>query len=238
MREIFPKTKVFAKQKIDLSKTAVNKIFVIHEEKEPNYYNSNCKSSDTTNTAMFPVTALMLDIVTELGYSDYDFYRGWSNIDESKYKEDETILKNFGCLKKISIIVFILLDKKHAQEPCFAIGLVGNITHRIKAKIELTELMAKKEEKLIRQNQIDKFQNRAELYSEKYFEMKIQKSNPSTPPQEQRKIKVCWNCHATEALDGGKLSKCSGCNKARYCGSECQAEDWERHKEYCEKKLN
>ncbi|XP_011409422.1 PREDICTED: protein CBFA2T3-like, partial [Amphimedon queenslandica] len=33
----------------------------------------------------------------------------------------------------------------------------------------------------------------------------------------------CWNCgrKATET--------CSGCSKARYCGTYCQHKDWDRH---------
>lgn len=37
----------------------------------------------------------------------------------------------------------------------------------------------------------------------------------------------CWNCgrKATET--------CSGCNKARYCGTFCQHRDWDRHMKHC-----
>lgn len=37
----------------------------------------------------------------------------------------------------------------------------------------------------------------------------------------------CWNCgrRATET--------CSGCNKARYCGTFCQHKDWANHMHHC-----
>ena len=31
----------------------------------------------------------------------------------------------------------------------------------------------------------------------------------------------------------GKLKKCSGCKVARYCGINCQKNDWARHKPLC-----
>ena len=49
------------------------------------------------------------------------------------------------------------------------------------------------------------------------------------------KVKICWNCHATGAENGGKLLKCESCRKARYCDYECQQEDWDRHGGFCVK---
>ena len=49
------------------------------------------------------------------------------------------------------------------------------------------------------------------------------------------KVKICWNCHATGAEDGGKLLKCESCRKARYCDYECQQDDWDRHGGFCVK---
>ena len=45
--------------------------------------------------------------------------------------------------------------------------------------------------------------------------------------------KICWSCHASAADLGTKLFKCSSCRKARYCDTECQEDDWGRHKEFC-----
>jgi len=40
-------------------------------------------------------------------------------------------------------------------------------------------------------------------------------------------LQNCWNCgrRATET--------CSGCNKARYCGTFCQHKDWANHMHHC-----
>ena len=46
------------------------------------------------------------------------------------------------------------------------------------------------------------------------------------------KIRMCWHCLEFEKPQ----KKCSGCRKARYCGEECQREDWGRHGEWCKKK--
>ena len=49
----------------------------------------------------------------------------------------------------------------------------------------------------------------------------------------KREVKqYCWNCSNL-----GKY-KCTGCRKARYCGEECQWDDWEGHKVYCLVKMN
>ena len=45
--------------------------------------------------------------------------------------------------------------------------------------------------------------------------------------------KICWSCHASAADLGTKLFKCSSCRKARYCDTECQEDDWGRHREFC-----
>jgi len=49
----------------------------------------------------------------------------------------------------------------------------------------------------------------------------------------KREVKhYCWNCSNL-----GKYT-CTGCRKARYCGEDCQWEDWEGHKVYCLVKMN
>ena len=44
-----------------------------------------------------------------------------------------------------------------------------------------------------------------------------------------RRRRICWMCHAQ-----GRLLKCSGCMRARYCDQRCQEADWARHGGYCE----
>ena len=69
---------------------------------------------------------------------------------------------------------------------------------------------------------------------------------------------MCWQCLALGGLGGGaaadvkdearcgaeaaktgveggmtRLRLCSGCRRARYCGRECQAADWDRHRAWC-----
>lgn len=48
----------------------------------------------------------------------------------------------------------------------------------------------------------------------------------------------CANCKTLEQFDEqkdcyAKFPKCLGCEQVRYCGSECQAQDWPKHKEIC-----
>ncbi len=53
-----------------------------------------------------------------------------------------------------------------------------------------------------------------------------QPPSPHTPPL-LLSSQNCWNCgrRATET--------CSGCNKARYCGTFCQHKDWGNHMHQC-----
>ena len=44
-------------------------------------------------------------------------------------------------------------------------------------------------------------------------------------------IKLCWNCFAAAE----ELKKCSKCRIARYCGKNCQVQDWKVHKVLHEK---
>ena len=39
-------------------------------------------------------------------------------------------------------------------------------------------------------------------------------------------VKLCWNCYAATE----ELKKCSQCKIARYCGKNCQVQDWKVHK--------
>jgi len=43
--------------------------------------------------------------------------------------------------------------------------------------------------------------------------------------------RMCIECGTVEKTRS--LSKCSGCNYARYCSPTCQRMDWARHKEQC-----
>ena len=40
--------------------------------------------------------------------------------------------------------------------------------------------------------------------------------------------KLCWNCYAAVA-DLKKCPKCAKCRIARYCGKDCQDQDWKFH---------
>jgi len=51
----------------------------------------------------------------------------------------------------------------------------------------------------------------------------------------KKKVKVCWLCAAAKTDEGFDLHWCAGCRKARYCGLGCHEQDWERHKEFCQK---
>ena len=52
------------------------------------------------------------------------------------------------------------------------------------------------------------------------------------PPK--KKVRVCWSCQKNAETDGVTLLKCGACRRARYCDVECQSEDWEYHREYCQ----
>ena len=54
----------------------------------------------------------------------------------------------------------------------------------------------------------------------------VKKADSSSSPP------ICWSC-----LECAKpLLRCVGCMKARYCGEECQREDWGRHGEWCRRR--
>ncbi|KAK1980785.1 hypothetical protein LZ30DRAFT_594148 [Colletotrichum cereale] len=43
----------------------------------------------------------------------------------------------------------------------------------------------------------------------------------------------CAGCGKGEGADGGALKSCTACGVARYCGKECQKDDWKTHKNDC-----
>ena len=57
------------------------------------------------------------------------------------------------------------------------------------------------------------------------------KASTKTPQSPQ--VHSCWSCDK----HGRSLLKCSACRKARYCGEACQGEDWERHMEWCRRRV-
>jgi tetratricopeptide (TPR) repeat protein len=56
---------------------------------------------------------------------------------------------------------------------------------------------------------------------------------PDLLPDEEglNKIVKCRRCRKE-----AKLMKCAVCEKVKYCGAQCQKEDWKRHKVFCGKK--
>lgn len=51
----------------------------------------------------------------------------------------------------------------------------------------------------------------------------------NTPSTSQGRAKVCAKCQQTAE----KMSVCSQCTFTRYCGPDCQREDWKEHKKVC-----
>lgn len=52
---------------------------------------------------------------------------------------------------------------------------------------------------------------------------------------EKKEQPCCSWCHRT----GRKMYACGGCQKASYCGKQCQAEAWPSHRQLCrESRLN
>ena len=50
------------------------------------------------------------------------------------------------------------------------------------------------------------------------------------------KIGLCCNpqCHLPDRkCERSDLQKCSRCSRVNYCSSTCQADHWQKHKEYC-----
>jgi hypothetical protein len=51
-----------------------------------------------------------------------------------------------------------------------------------------------------------------------------------------RVVRACGRCGVTaKASVHGKLKECSTCRSVRYCGRECQKEDWPAHKATCKR---
>ncbi|KAK5680927.1 hypothetical protein LTS10_006685 [Elasticomyces elasticus] len=48
----------------------------------------------------------------------------------------------------------------------------------------------------------------------------------------------CATCKCTKPANEGRFLICSRCKTASYCGKECQAEDWEGHKDACKAAKN
>ena len=46
---------------------------------------------------------------------------------------------------------------------------------------------------------------------------------------------LCVGCEKNEKELKTILKACTGCKKAKYCGKECQKQDWKRHKGVCKK---
>jgi len=63
----------------------------------------------------------------------------------------------------------------------------------------------------------------------------LHKEDEDASTVDEEGVKICWNC--SRPADATPLLKCKGCRKARYCHDKCQAEDWEVHADYCERKM-
>ncbi|CZT23007.1 uncharacterized protein RCC_08717 [Ramularia collo-cygni] len=50
-------------------------------------------------------------------------------------------------------------------------------------------------------------------------------------------VKACGTCGVAQVAGGGPLLKCSRCNSAWYCSTECQKEAWKGHKAECTKEM-
>ena len=61
---------------------------------------------------------------------------------------------------------------------------------------------------------------------------KDEEKEKEKPPK--KKVRVCWSCQINAETAGVTLLKCQGCRRARYCDVECQSEDWDYHREYCQ----
>lgn len=47
--------------------------------------------------------------------------------------------------------------------------------------------------------------------------------------------RYCAACGVAEEELGRKLSICTGCRRARYCGRKCHRGHWKEHKEACQR---
>ncbi|RPD60273.1 hypothetical protein L226DRAFT_555144 [Lentinus tigrinus ALCF2SS1-7] len=80
----------------------------------------------------------------------------------------------------------------------------------------------------------------AEL-EEHHYAIKMLNNLPQTPlPRPRRKrpgdrhprASSCAGCQK-DATSSMELQRCSRCKLTRYCGTECQRDDWKRHKQTC-----
>ena len=45
--------------------------------------------------------------------------------------------------------------------------------------------------------------------------------------------RLCWTCNSNDSKSGLKLLSCQQCKYAKYCGRDCQKNDWKKHKKLC-----
>ena len=67
------------------------------------------------------------------------------------------------------------------------------------------------------------------------FNVPQQRDRFSNRKCDEQVVKFCWTCYVE--VTSLEKSLCAGCKIARYCTLECQGYDWERHQDFCEKKL-
>ena len=104
-------------------------------------------------------------------------------------------------------------------------------TTTVEITINETKQTKKKEKKEKSDNVIDLSQNLKKMFTSRTENNPEAEAEKEKPPK--KKVRVCWSCQINGETEGVTLLKCQGCRRARYCDVECQAEDWEYHREYC-----
>ena len=85
----------------------------------------------------------------------------------------------------------------------------------------------------ISESDMDRMRENLELFNNLQLQLISESRKAPADNNSKARKKICWSCHASAADLGMKLFKCSSCRKARYCDTECQEDDWGRHKEFC-----
>ena len=144
-------SRVCDKRTMEISKLRLMNMFLVGQEHNPEKY--SLTQIDTK--ILTPVSAKMLDILTERDYGEYG---------------EDTILEELPKLRDVTIVVQI---HQYVNQLVYAIGIVGAYRERTGTKDTLDNIMEMEEEKLDIERTFRKFERRS--HSLKYFMMKLKK---------------------------------------------------------------
>lgn len=121
---------------------------------------------------------------------------------------------------------------KHNKNVLLEVG-VGHKTHEF-FEFDLSQVEWKVEQTpLLKNDEMNKFMTNALNYNEKGVE--FESTNPNIKKCASDKYNGCNFCNKTQNDIGEdvKFYTCSGCRQVKYCDTECQKQDWNKHKIFC-----